>query len=632
MDLSKLSEEEIQAMIAAKSAPAAAAPAPVSALSDEELQAQIAAKTPENVLNETHPEISWADRMLVKNFGNSPDATVQYLQKEHPDFEVRLDKDMDVELRKKGEKDWRRLDPKGFDMADVTDIGYDVGAGALQGMATGAAALGGTAVGTPALGLAAGMGASGASGAALEGVRQGIGGMLGVNQEADLAQVGMAGLVGTVTPAILGTGVKGAAKGLIPKAWSMAKNEIAPRVNFILGGQNPEIAKVAAKNLKIIQQADNDPELALELGKKFHDTLDSAVQAKRQELGQALGANVEGAQAAGVEIPTASVKAPFLALRDELAQQAERAPNEINKGKLAYVDDLIERHFGSAKTEMVDAPNPRYMPGVTTEPATIQVPKTTGAAVGDVMTPLDALSMKRDLAELSEIGRSPGIIKRMQGVDVTAIDKRVASVATRANRAIDKEIKDRISGNADANKAFADFDKLQRLVGSKFSSPERTFETLRTLGGKNKKVVRGALHKLDSELGLAGTPDSMSENAKILQAISVYSDAGADALSSYGSTSTSKTGSVGFLGAEVAGAIADQLPLPGMVKKMARPLGFLAAAKSVGPASTRKIMEVNAAANAAASKIPSPLGINIPQAAASESAWNYVRDNMQKRK
>lgn len=237
----------------------------------------------EKIVNEM-PE-GLEGRFVYKNFGADPVAAFNYLQKKNPDFELKADKDGEILARKRGTETWGRLDPKGFDWRDLTDIGYDVPAAVAQGAAT---ALGGTAgaiSGAPALGigavpgaLAGGAAASIASGIALEGLRQGIGSLLGIEDNASADDLKIAAAAGAISPLLFGTGagakealkyagkevgkdVLNAQKGLIGKGYDKVAGYVGPKIASLVSGENEKVIKKAASMLPEIKAADVNPEI-----------------------------------------------------------------------------------------------------------------------------------------------------------------------------------------------------------------------------------------------------------------------------------------------------------------------------------------------------------------------------------
>ena len=243
-------------------------------ISKEEAQGllQEAEENDAPVVDEMHPDIGFKTRAVYKNFGNDSDASFNYLQKQHPELNFKKDPSGNVLAKKPGEAEWRRLDPSGFDMQDITDVAYDVPAGLLEG---GAAIFGGITGGVAGTGVAPGPGtvagalggasvAGGATGAGLEALRQKIGGFAGIDQEVNMDDVKMAGAFGAASPLLLGTGagvkalgkaalksgmkrstLEGAQRGLLGRG----KSYLAPRIGEQLSGIPANLLNRANKDL-----------------------------------------------------------------------------------------------------------------------------------------------------------------------------------------------------------------------------------------------------------------------------------------------------------------------------------------------------------------------------------------------
>jgi hypothetical protein len=188
---------------------------------DSEIDAMLAAQSgikqmpqeqESKVLNESS-DIPWWQRALVKNIGGSTQEQVAYLQEKNPDLEV-TDIDNEVVARKRGEKDWKKLDPTGATsigeaIQDVTDVGYDVlaGAGSTLGAAK-AGILGGA--GTLGIGaIPAAMAGGAATSAGLEALRQKLGQAAGVAKETNIKDIVLSGALGAAPVPFLGTGATG---------------------------------------------------------------------------------------------------------------------------------------------------------------------------------------------------------------------------------------------------------------------------------------------------------------------------------------------------------------------------------------------------------------------------------------
>ena len=184
----------------------------------EEMRAALSGGSPQAtqelpvVLNEAS-DIPWQDRAMVKNFGGSEQDQIQYLQERNPDLEV-SSYEGDIVARKRGEKNWKKLDPTGFtnpsELArDLLDVGYDVTAGAATSALTAAATLP-AAVSTGGIGaIPTAMATSAATGAGAEYIRQKLGQQFGTARDTDLGMVGLTGALSGLTGGLLGGGVSG---------------------------------------------------------------------------------------------------------------------------------------------------------------------------------------------------------------------------------------------------------------------------------------------------------------------------------------------------------------------------------------------------------------------------------------
>lgn len=235
-------------------------------------------QAPEKIVNEMHPDIDFATRAIYKNFGADPESSFRFLQKKLPNLQLKKDKEGEVLAKRPEETEWRRLDPKGFDLQDISDIGYDVPAAVAQGAATAAAGLAGGAAGGGVGAIPAAMAASAGSGAALEGARQGIGSLFGIEDNASKEQALIAAAAGAVSPLMFGTGAgakealkyagKEGAKdllqtqrGLLGRGYDAAAGYVGPKLGALVSGENAKVIKKAAEILPEIKAADTNPEI-----------------------------------------------------------------------------------------------------------------------------------------------------------------------------------------------------------------------------------------------------------------------------------------------------------------------------------------------------------------------------------
>ncbi len=269
----------------------------------------------DETVQEMHPDFSVADRFVTKNFSNDDQASVDYLKKRHPNLDIQLDpKTNQIKARSKtpGKDDgkFRVLDPDlgvmgeithpGEMLQDLGDVGYDALAG-VGSTAAGAASALAALPETLGIGsIPAAMAGGAAASAGLEGARQGIGGLLGVNNSANLGQIGLAGAGGAVSPLLFGTGASAAgiaekalASGAAPEAIAAAQKGLVGRAASAVGGKVmdalPAIGEKLSgvpkdriqgllENFKAVQDMRNAPKPMTDLGKQASTEVGDALR------------------------------------------------------------------------------------------------------------------------------------------------------------------------------------------------------------------------------------------------------------------------------------------------------------------------------------------------------------------
>ena len=238
-------------------------------------------QAPEKIVNEMHPDIDFATRAIYKNFGADPESSFRFLQKKLPNLQLKKDKEGEVLAKRPDELEWRRLDPKGFDLQDISDIGYDVVAAGGQGLVTAASGLAGAFAGGIGA-IPAAMAGSALSGAGLEVLRQAFGRGAGIEDNFSGQDVGIALGAGAVSPLLFGTGAgakealkaslkegtKQSAKeilqtqrGLLGRGYDAIAGYVGPKLGALVSGENAKVIKKAAEILPEIKAADTNPEI-----------------------------------------------------------------------------------------------------------------------------------------------------------------------------------------------------------------------------------------------------------------------------------------------------------------------------------------------------------------------------------
>ena len=298
MDVSKLSDDELMNLIA-QGPQGTQSQVDASQLSDEELLSALDENTP--ILDEAHPAVSWKDRTAVKNFGTG--SGMNYLQQKYPNLQFK-EQDGDLLIKGKNENEYRKLDPSSFELADISDIAYDVGSGIAEGAAT----LGGAALGTagaPGVGtIGGGMAAGSASATALEGLRQKIGKELGINEGYDKSQLVASGVAGGLSPLLFGAGKVGsevakgtigdiAEKGLLKKGagetYDKLTRKFAPGLAGVTSGEKSKVYKDYVGNLDLMKKWENNPSDFTQYIDDAGRTFEQSLKDMKREAGDKIG-------------------------------------------------------------------------------------------------------------------------------------------------------------------------------------------------------------------------------------------------------------------------------------------------------------------------------------------------------
>ena len=181
-------------------------------------------ESPENPIDEQHPELGWWQRTKVMNWSANPEVAARALEAEG--FEAVPRDGFDISIRSKKGGKWYKLDPSSVEFSDISDVGSDIVSGTAQtavavpvGLAAGAAALPAGPLAAGAAGLAAGSAAAGAVGAGIEGLKQATAPLVGVNPtlgEAGSA-IGREAILGAASVPIgagIGKGLQLAGRGI----------------------------------------------------------------------------------------------------------------------------------------------------------------------------------------------------------------------------------------------------------------------------------------------------------------------------------------------------------------------------------------------------------------------------------
>ncbi len=584
MDYAKLSDDELDRMLAeekTKLAPATKGTAqlvpetgggissdPYAGMTDAELDAAIASEakklggTP--VVQEMHPAFSAADRLVVKNFTNNNEAAVNYLQKRHPNLEVKVDDDsgqIQARARDGSEPEYRVLDPDtGFFskdiLSDVGDIGYDALAGVGTSAATAAAGLAGGAgtLGVGALPAAAAGGAA-ASGS-LELLRQKLGNMFGVEQDTDWLQTGLATGAGAASPLLFGTGAtagqiaKTAAtaglddagraalaasqRGAIGRTWDAAKSGLLPKIGEKASGVSADALRGLGKNYDELLRMETNPNAVTDLGK-------------------ATGKNVGRTLREAKQVAWGEYQGALDSVGDELVDVS--AAREALEGALAEADDLAAAAGTDASKSLSARLRTEFNKYFTKEVPTGEVDEL-GAAITQ-RVPLDALPTKaaaqldRQLGELADLGKLGGASNVRGGVGArfgagdSFEDKAVAQAAMSAKERLQAALDEVLPEGALAAKGrYGEIANIEKELKPLLKTPDKAFRTLRNLGRGPNRAKQELFNQVDQQFGTDLIP-----RAELAETFATFAKPGALPLSSGGVSGLARSAGLGALGA-----------------------------------------------------------------------------------
>jgi hypothetical protein len=347
-----------------------------------------------DTIQEMHPAIDFKDRFIVKNLATGgPEQQIAYLAKKYPDMEFVADDKGNIKTRTMNEEKFRVIDPDtGFFssptemLRDLSDVGSDIVGGIGTTLGTAAGGLAGIGTGPGALLTAAGGGAAASSG--IEALKQGLGSAVGLEDNIDPAQIGVAGLAGAASPLLFGTGAtaanvagkglaariadvsrrtvgkegfKGVAgegleaaykaqSGLPGMAFRKITKDFAPGVGKFLSGVDDLAIKDAAKNLDKIDQFDANPEALWEVAESKVDDLLKKVNSEEKKVWGDLSKRI--AEKSKGEIDLKQAIQPYWENIQNLQKQAKENPAGFVKNELDEALSEFQRIWGKPKVKI----------------------------------------------------------------------------------------------------------------------------------------------------------------------------------------------------------------------------------------------------------------------------------------
>lgn len=546
-------------------------------------------------LEEVHPEVSTADRLIAKNFSKDPATTLKFLETRYPNMDI-TQRDGRIFLKNKAEKEFRAFDPEGWGqyltspmeaLRDVGDVGYDITAGVTEG----AAAAGAAAAALPTTGgigsIPAAMAAGAGTGAGLEVLRQKAGQILGLPQEnLDTDQVKTAAAFGGISPLLFGTGaafkggVKAGAKtitqeaaeksqrGLLKRGYDVATEKVFPKATEIMTGVPATATQTMAKNLDKLDELNADGVLGY--AENVHENLRSNLSQLKTTVGKKLEDAIEQS---GQKVNISEVKNNF---RKTIADLQQKGPKNEETARL--VKSLQEKYDELFTAEV---------PSVTFDKDGVMQVANMRKELPNELPASQAFSLQDQLRDAAELFRVKDGTAPRYGASASRADKRGMDAASEGYRALNKEF-ERVTGglSKELKGEYKNLADLQRNLQPYFKDPQTTFNTLSNLGRKNRRPLFETLERLDKSYGV-----DLITPAKELEAFSYYGKPVYDPISTGGVTATQRGnvaralgGALGgymgamsgggmpamFLGTGLGSAAAGKMASPGVVKGTVR--------------------------------------------------------------
>ena len=462
------------------------------------------------VVEETHPDVSFVDRAVIKNFAQSPEAGAAYLNKKGFETEIR---DGNLYVRKPNEKSFKALDPSSFELQDITDIGYDVAAGLGSGAAT---ALGGIVGNIPGA-VASGAAASGG----LEALRQKIGQYAGIPQDVSGKDVLVSTALGGTTPMLLGSGAT--AKQIAKEALKSGMTSEA-----VAQGQRGLVTKGIEKFF---------PYLASASSGKSVNSIKSYIKNK-PEVDALIK---EGPDAASnlVESMDSTLKNKFFEAKKDIGQKLNEAivasDKTINRDSIFA--PLEERYLALAKSQRANTASGK----AEMEALRGEIDSLKEGLPADISAEA-AWELQDRFKQMANFQNVKGTFVSRYGKNATGAEKLVSDASANAYRIAGKQV-DEIASTAGLKSEYKNMSRLQDKLQKYFKDPETTERTLMQLDAPSKGAARKTVKDLEKAVGDTG----IKKTADVLEAYGAFQNPELLPVTSKGTTSTSRTLSISGL-------------------------------------------------------------------------------------
>lgn len=430
-------------------------------LARRELARRQQSQTPtgEPKINEQRADqISFADRAIVKNFSQSPEKSAHYLREQHPNLDIQAHNGR-LLVKEKGATEYNVVDPEGFDLEDITDIAYDVGSGITEAFAF------------PFTGPAG----SAAVGAGSETLRQGIGNLAGIDNDAgEMAKD--AAMVGGMSALIPGLGrlLKPAAKG----AANAAKSTVS------------KLTQATADDVDVFVNKGAELDKILDSPTGFTDqynTIIKEVAEKEKAFKSEINKQFAELRKQGIEVDISTARKVY---DDKLAELNDK----IARGAASDSDVALRDAIGKERDQLFS----QKVDGSTTQEAITGSSKPAGKQdLADGQDINDAMDLRQKLAARANFKNKSDLQKSLDSADLSE------SLASRGYGELGQSI-DNVAneiGSSQSRQQFKDHIEFVGDIAKHFKSPESVESFLKAADKGGRKTIAEKIARIDSRFG-----------------------------------------------------------------------------------------------------------------------------------
>lgn len=270
---------------------------------------------------------------------------------------------------------------------------------------------------------------------------------------------------------------------------------------------------------------------------KVHQELQDKFFAKKREIGNQIGEAIKNGNG---KIDSEAIFKPYDDLLAKL--KSSKHPPEDVAAIEAEINSLKNTYLKKAETVPVTPTDPRdaIFQGLGKEKPQVKV----------VETPLelsaeDAFNLKQIAGNNASLHNVSGTFRSRYPNASSNIDKMWSNANLEAKKIADKQIQS-VANTSGLNEQYTKFARLQDKMERHFADPEKTMKTLSGIEAPSKEFARDTARQIKKELGV-----DLQKPSEVLEAYRYFRQPAKMPISSEGTTSTSRSLTLGGLGAAV---------------------------------------------------------------------------------